>query len=330
MREYRINGIQAQVKRKVLVTGGIGFVGGRLAQSLTAGGDSEVILGSRIKHTSLSWLPNAKVIDMDLNSEQSLLSACKGIDLVVHLASMNDTECLNDPAAALQVNAVNTARLVEAAKVSGVKRIIYLSTAHVYSPNLIGRIDETTLPKGRHPYATSHRAAEDVVLAAANADMESIVIRLSNGFGVPAHPNVNAWMLLVNDLCRQAVTSKIMVMRSSGLQQRDFITLDDVTRAIDHMLNLPKIKLGDGLFNVGNGKSMRVIDMVRLIQMRCTEVLGFTPKIIRPEPTFDEKSENLHYCVEKLLSTGFNLNRKTNDEIDELLRMCKKNFTVAN
>ena len=317
------------MKRKVLITGGTGFVGGRLAQLLTASGNSEVILGSRIKHTSLSWLPNAKVVAMDFNSEQSLLFACQGMDSVVHLAAMNDTECLNDPAAALQSNAVNTARLVEAAKVSGVKRILYLSTAHIYSPNLIGRIDETTLPKGRHPYATSHRAAEDVVLAAANTDIESIVIRLSNVFGVPAHPNVNAWMLLVNDLCRQAVTSKIMVMRSSGLQQRDFITLDDVTRAIDHMLNLPKIKLGDGLFNVGNGKSMRVIDMVRLIQMRCTEVLGFTPKIIRLEPTVYEKSAKLDYCIDKLLNTGFTLNGNPDDEIDAILRMCHESFITA-
>ena len=317
------------MKRKVLITGGTGFVGGRLAQLLTAGGNSEVILGSRIKHNSLSWLPNAQVVAMDFNSEQSLQFACQGMDSIVHLAAMNDTECLNDPAAALQSNAVNTARLVEAAKVSGVKRILYLSTAHIYSPNLIGRIDETTLPKGRHPYATSHRAAEDVVLAAANNDIESIVIRLSNSFGVPAHPNVNVWMLLVNNLCRQAATSKLMVMRSSGLQQRDFITLDDATRAIEHMLNLPKIKLGDGLFNVGNGNSQRVIDIVWLIQMRCTEVLGFTPKIVRPKPMVGEQSARLDYCVEKLLSTGFTLNRKANDEIDNLLRMCHKSFITA-
>ena len=317
------------MKRKVLITGGMGFVGGRLAQLLTAKGNSELVLGSRIKHTSLSWLPKAKSIAMDFNSEQSLLFACQGIDAVVHLAAMNDNECLNDPTAALQSNVVNTARLVEAAKVSSVKRIIYLSTAHIYSPNLIGSIDETTLPKGLHPYATSHRAAEDVVLAAANNDIDSIVMRLSNSFGVPSHTNVNVWMLLVNDLCRQAVTSKLMVMRSSGLQQRDFITLDDVTRAIDHMLNLPKIKLGDGLFNLGSGNSQRVIDMVRLIQMRCTEVLGFTPKIVRPEPMVGEQSAPLDYCVEKLLSTGFNLNRKVNDEIDELLLMCHKSFKTA-
>lgn len=317
------------MKRKVLITGGLGFVGGRLAQSLCGRSDVDLILGSRQKHGPISWLPNGSVIAMDWTSEQSLLHACTGVDVLIHLAAMNDSDCLNDPAAALQVNAVNTARLVEMAKLAGVQRIIYFSTAHVYGPKLVGRIDETTLTKGRHPYATSHRAAEDVVLAA-NGSIESIVIRLSNGFGAPTHPNVNTWMLLVNDLCRQAVMSKIMVMRSSGLQKRDFITLHDVTRVIGHIMDLPKVKLGDGIFNVGNGKSMRVIDMVQLIKMRCTEVLGFTPKIVRPEPTVGEKSEHLDYCVEKLLNTGFNLNGNPNDEIDEILYMCQKSFVVDN
>ena len=325
-----MTGMLGQMKRKILITGGMGFVGGRLAQSLTSHGDTEVILGSRKKHTSLSWLSNAKVVVIDWGSEKSLISACQEVDVIVHLAAMNDAECLNDPALALQVNAVNTVRLLQVAKAMGVKRVIYFSTAHVYGPSLAGPIHEATLPKGRHPYATSHRAAEDVVLAAANTDMDTIVLRLSNGFGVPAKSDVNAWMLLTNDLCRQAVTSNNMTLRSSGLQQRDFITLHDVTRVLDHMLNLPRAKLGDGIFNVGKGTSMRVIDMVQLIQMRCTEVLGFTPKITRPEPTADEKSVKLNYCIDKLLNTDFTLNGNPDDEIDAILRMCHDSFITAN
>lgn len=76
---------------------------------------------------------------------------------------MNDAECIRDPLAASEVNGVNTARSVEAAKVSGVRRFIYISTTRVYGPRLVGRIDGSTLPIGPHPYATSHLAAEDVV-----------------------------------------------------------------------------------------------------------------------------------------------------------------------
>lgn len=310
------------MNNRVLVTGAMGFIGGRVGQALAKVANIKVILGSRKEKNNLSWLPDTPIVAMDWSSQKSLTLACDGIDTLVHLAGMNDADCLLDPTAALEINAVNTARLMQAAKTAGVRRFIYFSTAHVYSSSLVGKIDESTLTRGLHPYATSHRAAEDIVLGASNSYMDSIVIRLSNGFGVPAHRGVNAWMLLTNDLCQQAIASKSMTLRSSGLQQRDFITLHDVARVIEHMLGLPKIDLGDGIFNVGKGQSMRVIDMARLIQMRCSEMLSFTPKITRPKPTGNEEGKQLFYCIDKLLQTGFTLNGNPNDEIDGILRMC--------
>lgn len=316
---------------RILITGGMGFVGGRVAQSLVAArADYELTLGSRAAHANPSWLPSAQVVAMDWRSPQSLTSACDGIDTLVHLAGMNDADCLYDPVAALEVNAVNTARLMQAAKLAGVRRVIYFSTAHVYSSSLVGDIDEFTLPKGHHPYATSHRAAEDAVLAAANTNMGSVVLRLSNSFGVPAHSAVNTWMLLMNDLCRQAVTLRSMTLRSRGLQRRDFITLQDVSRVVAHMIELPNAQIGDGLFNVGSGKSERVIDMVRLVQSRCAEVLGYSPAIIRPEPTEGDKSVNFNYRIDKLLSTGFSLCGNAVLEIDQTLRMCNDSFVSVN
>jgi len=317
------------MKHRILVTGGMGFVGGRVAQALATNADVTLTLGSRTVQANPCWLPSSKVVAMDWRSLQSLTLACDGIDTLVHLAGMNDADCLHDSVAALEVNAVNTARLMQAAKVAGVKRVIYLSTIHVYGPNLAGQIDESTLPKGRHPYATSHRAAEDVVLAAANANMGSIVLRLSNCFGVPAHSAVRAWMLLMNDLCRQAVTLRSMTLRSTGLQCRDFITLQDVSRAVVHMIDLPNNQIGDGLFNVGSGKSLRVIDMVELIQTRCSKVLGFAPGIVRPQPVASDENLMLDYKIDKLLSTGFNLSSNPVFEIDETLRMCNKSFMAG-
>ena len=316
------------MKRKILITGGFGYVGGRVAQMLAKRKDVQIFLGSRNEQSSPGWLTDASVIQMDWLSQHSLIQSCKDIDTVVHLAAMNDGECLRDPVAALEVNAVNTARLVEAAKTSSVQRFIYVSTAHVYGSKLVGLIDETTLPKGPHPYATSHRAAEDIVLAS-NTHFIGIVLRLSNGFGVPADPNVNAWMLLTNDLCKQAVTLRSMTLRSYGLQQRDFVTLDDVARVVDHMLELPKSKAGDGLFNVGSSYSMRVIDMVELIQSRCTKLFNFTPEIIRPKKDDNEMNLDLDYRIDKLLNTNFTLKGDMSSEIDALLLMCKKNFNQA-
>ena len=76
---------------------------------------------------------------------------------------MNAQNCVTDPVAALEVNAVATARLLQAAIRQGAKRFIYLSTAHVYGSSLSGVITEETCPASLCPYAASHRAGEDVV-----------------------------------------------------------------------------------------------------------------------------------------------------------------------
>lgn len=312
-------------RRKILITGGMGYVGGRVAQMLVARGDLDIVLGSRREHLPPTWLPGVRVVRMHWNNPENLLSVCDGIDTVLHLAAMNDGQCARDPVAALEINGVNSVRLVEAAKNCNVGRFIYLSTAHIYGSPLAGRIDETTLPCSRHPYASSHRAAEDVVLAA-RSQLTSIVLRLSNGFGVPAHADVNCWMLLANDLCRQAVTDHRLVLRSSGLQQRNFVTLYDVARGISHMLDLPSSAIADGLFNFGGGCSLRIVEIAEIVQARCTRVLGFTPEIKCPEPLPGEVGGELEYCIGKLLATGFNPSDNFDEEIDATLRFCHQFF----
>lgn len=314
-------------KRKVLITGGTGYVGARVAQELSTRADLDIVLGSRKAQRAPTWLPNAAVIAMDWCSSSSLSDACQGVDVVLHLAAMNEIDCARDPVAALEANGVYSVRLLEAAKAGRITRFIYLSTAHVYGAPLAGRIDEAMLPRPRHPYATSHRAAEDAVLAAHDdGKLTGLVLRLSNGFGAPAHPDVNRWTLLVNDLCRQAVTERRLTLRSAGFQRRDFVTLQDVGRVFSHVLDLSNEQVGDGIFNVGGAWAPRIIDMVEAIQARCTVVLGFTPDIIRPEPTASEVTLPLDFRIDKLLATGFELLGNNTEEIDATLSLCRDAF----
>jgi hypothetical protein len=90
------------------------------------------------------------------------------------------------------------------------------------------------------------------------------------------------------------------------------------------MITLPTNKIGDGLFNVGSGKSLRVIDMVELIQLRFTELMGYVPEIMCPQPALNERSSNLDYRINKLLNTGFTLRGNPVLEIDQTLRMCSQ------
>jgi UDP-glucose 4-epimerase len=313
------------MKKTILITGGFGFLGGRLSQYLSD--DYNIILGTRSNQADPYWLPQVEVVQTQWDSPSSLEKSCKGVDSIVHFAGVNAQDCTADPALALEHNAVATARLLQAAVRQGVSRFVYFSTAHVYGSPLSGVITEETCPANLHSYAASHRAGEDVVRAAhQRGEIEGIVVRLSNAFGAPAHQNVNCWMLLVNDLCRQAVVNRSLVMTSSGKQRRDFVTLFDVVRAISHLLHLPKEQLEDGVFNVGGNWAPCVIDMARLIQSRCSDVLDFVPEIIRPEPSSCESAFDLEYRIDKLLSTGFSLTGCVDDEVDTTLLLCQDVF----
>jgi UDP-glucose 4-epimerase len=311
---------------RILVTGGQGFIGGRLAQYLVLAGH-QIDLGSRTVASSPSWAPQVSVVQMDWLDRRSLEHVCTGVDVVIHAAGMNAQDCSADPVAALDFNGLATARLAASANSAGVGRFIYLSTAHVYSSPLVGAITEDTCPRNVHSYASSHLAGENAVLAHNhNGSMTGIVLRLSNALGAPVHRDVNCWMLLVNDLCRQAVTSRSLVLRTAGLQRRDFVTLTDVSRAISHVIDLNNERIGNAIFNVGGAWAPSVLEMAKIIQTRCSVILGYTPNIACPDPIDAEVTVDLEYKIAGLLSSGYSLTGQSIAEIDSLLIFCSENF----
>ena len=225
------------------------------------------------------------------------------------------------------MNGLGTLKLLQAAQRAGVERFIYLSTAHVYGAPLAGTITERSVPRPTHPYAITHRVAEDFVLAAhAQRALTGIVLRMSNSFGAPAHAGIDRWELIVNDLCRQAVAQKRLVLRSSGLQRRDFITLGDAGRAVDHVLHQPAAACGDGLFNLGGECTQSALELAERIAERCAITLGFQPAIQRPQPAANEIGNTLDYRIDKLKQTGFAPRGGMDAEIDATLRLCQETF----
>lgn len=314
---------------RILITGGFGFVGGRIAQHLQQVGH-QIVLASRNTCGPPDWLPQAEVVKAEWNDSVALQQICNGVDVVIHAAGMNAQDCLSNPIAALEFNGLATARLVASASRTDVKRFIYLSTAHVYASPLIGAISEETCPRNLHPYATSHLAGEDAVLSASQRwPIEGIVLRLTNAYGAPTHKEVNCWMLLVNDLCKQAVQSGKMVLRSSGQQQRDFIPLEDVVSAVRHLLDLPAEQCGDGLFNLGGGASLSVLEMTQRIAARCQATLGFSPEIVRPESAMADQAIPLRYDCEKIYRSGFRLKNTMEQELDNTLVLCSQAWSQS-
>ena len=115
---------------KILVTGGFGYLGGRVAQSLVAQG-YKVVLGSRREQSVPDWLSESEVVRIDWDNQSSLKNVCKNINVVIHTAGMNAHDCALDPVGAIEFNGVATAKLVQATVAVGVKKFIYLSICSI-------------------------------------------------------------------------------------------------------------------------------------------------------------------------------------------------------
>lgn len=308
----------------ILVTGGLGYLGGRIAAHLAGSGHTVTATSRRAATRSPAWLPHMRVLDPDWDDAQALSGACAGVDCIVHLAAMNEVYSARDPVGALRANGVASLQLLQAAQAAGVKRFIYFSTAHVYGSPLVGRITETTLARPQHPYAITHRVTEDFVLGAHDTGrIEGVVLRLSNGFGAPMSADVDRWTLLVNDLCRQAVTSGEMKLQSAGTQLRDFITLEDVARGVGHLVALERASLSDGLFNLGD-RSASILEMAQRVANRAQILLGREVPIHRPEA--GAPGAPLDYVSDKIRGTGFSPASRFDEEIDATLQLCMRAF----
>jgi len=307
----------------ILITGGFGYLGGRIAQSLYSQGH-DIILGSRKIRSSPEWLQTAKVVKIKWDSLESLKEILKDVDIVIHAAGINAQDCASRPVEAIKFNGVATARLVKASKDSGVTKFIYLSTAHVYNSPLIGKITEESCCTNKHPYATSHIAGEDSVLFYPNAENKllGIVLRVSNSIGAPTHKNANCWMLAVNDLCRQVVVDKKMVLRSDKLIERDYLPITSVCAAVSFAA--VQGPLFSGVFNLSSGATYSLRALTNLIAERAIEVLGFCPAIQFGLNSASDSGdlEQLEISNNKLKESGFLIETDLAEEIDRLLLDC--------
>ena len=311
----------------VLITGGSGYLGGRIAEYLRKSGYSVRIGTSRDKIEPDEFHSSYEIVKLNLLDSKSLEAACTNVSIVIHLAAMNAQLCAQEPKKASQINIDGTSNLINAAIKENVDKFIYFSTAHVYGSPLEGNIIEDIQPSPQHPYASTHYFAEEyVVNAAENKLIDGVVLRLSNAIGTPLHKNVNCWMLVSNDLCRQVITKKIMTIRSNAFLERDFISISEVCRVVENINN--NLSLKNGIFNLSSGSSLTLMNLAKLISKRSIEILKFSPiiKLTSNENTSPIKEKSLYISNNKLEQSGIKINQEISYEIDNLLINCKNWF----
>ena len=311
---------------KILVTGGFGYLGARIAEFLVEQGCYVVVATRNSNLQPANDKRYSKIVQISWNEQEKIDDICKDIDIVIHTAGMNAVKCIADPTSAIEVNSVYTSRLVQSSIKTGVKRFLYISTVHVYSDSLCGVISEDTCPVNLHPYAYSHKVAEDIVsFAHKKGLLDCVVIRLSNGFGAPVHSNTNCWELLVNDLCMQSVRDEKLVLHSDGMQSRNFIPISEICNIIYHLLCKKPLdnKIGHkNPINVGGENSYRILEMAKLIQEQSFFLFGYRPSISKVDNINNNNQLMLDYKLDRLLSLDYIFQYSIEKEIEILLKYC--------
>ena len=315
----------------VLLVGGFGYLGGRLATGLRARGHEVVVAGRRVR--AEGWL-GFRVETVDVLAEPEALAAVvrkTGTQAIVDLAALDENEAIVDPDMALRVSGEGVRRLLSAARLADDPRLVFMSTFHVYGARVPASIDEDTATKASHPYATAHLAGEGYCRESNRVGgPQAVVLRMSNGYGCPADLAVDRWTLAHNDFCRQAVETGKITLTSSGVQRRDFVWMDDVAQAVDLVLRAPSSgsapgsDLGEAVFNVGGGRTVSIFELATVVAARAEKLLGCPVTVERPsQGGAGDAGQDFHFSIDRLRALGYAPSDRLTEETDALLQALK-------
>ncbi len=306
---------------KALITGAAGYVGGRLVQTLTGAG-WEVHALARESSARLQ-VPQTVCDLTDPGATDLLARACEGADTVVHLAGENEYLAAREPAAALAGTFLATERVSEACAAAGVRRLVYMSTVHVYGARMTpgATLTEDMRVEPRSAYAISRLASEHVAAALAGEAYELVVLRLSNSVGAPDAACVDRWSLVANDLCRQGALTGTLTLLSPGTQWRDFVPLSAVCSAIADACRPLDPPLPPGTYNLGSGIPRTVRALAEMIQDAFEWETGARPPLRAPAAEADPPGP-YHVAVDRALAGGLRLGTPLQDAVTETVRFC--------
>lgn len=179
---------------------------------------------------------------------------------IIHTASINDIKS-NSKINSINISLNITKKIFSKLNLKNVKKVIYLSTAQVYGHNLINTVSEKTKTKPANKYGLSRLANEQYLFKLSKKyNFKLLVLRISNVVGETELFDKNILRLLPNDIKNQAKNDNIVSLRSSGLQYRNFISLNSTAKIIIKLLS-EKTKNFD-IFNLG-GVNTKVIFFVK-------------------------------------------------------------------
>jgi UDP-glucose 4-epimerase len=254
------------VSRKVLVTGGAGFIGSNLVRGLLERGDAVRVLdnfstGNRANLVGL----DVEVVEGELRSYERVHNAVRGVELVFHLGALGSVpRSVQDPLTSGAVNVEGTLNVLLAARDEGVRRVVYSSSSSVYGSS--GDLPRTEgMPADPiSPYGVAKLAAERYCVSFSRVyeSFETVVLRYFNVFG-PGQSPLSQYAAVVPLFITAIAADKPITIEGDGEQSRDFTYVSNVVDATVRAADAERVS--GRIFNVAAGSPATVNQVAELI-----------------------------------------------------------------
>lgn len=246
--------------RKILVTGSSGTIGTRLCQRLLE--NDYDFIGVDWKKNKWDKEIEKRTIHLDLRNKKLLFKKIpKNVDLIIHLAANARVyDLVLNPNLALD-NIITTFNILEFARASNIKKIIFASSREIYSnsPKIIHKEDDVRINFIESPYSASKLSGEALIRAYNKCyGINFVIIRFSNVYGMYDDSNrvIPLFIKLANQNKNLVIYGKDKLL--------DFTYIDDAVNGI--LLSIKKFeKAKNNVFNIASGKGTKILDVAKLI-----------------------------------------------------------------
>jgi UDP-glucose 4-epimerase len=247
--------------RRVLVTGGAGFVGATLVRRLVGSGHQVRVLDNYTTGDAAHLAGvDCEQVTGDIRDTGALDTALRGMQAVVHLAAAGSVVLsVTDPVTNFEVNVVGTFRVLDAARRAGAERVVLASTGGALIGDATPPVSEESLPRPISPYGASKLAGEGYAHAFAKAyGLPTVALRFANVYGPWSERKKGAMTLFF----RALHAGEPLVIYGDGTSSRDYTHVDDISAALQ--LALEGDAPGGTVLHIASGVETTVAELAEL------------------------------------------------------------------
>ena len=260
---------------KSLVTGGAGFIGSNLVETLLGIGHTVVCVDNESSdaHDKPYWNSNTINIRGDIRDQTLMSSAMKDVDYVFHLAAEARIQpAIENPINAVSVNDLGTATILQCARENQVKKFMFSSTSAAYGRNDSPNV-ETQSPDPLNPYSVTKLNGENLCRMYTELfGLPTVIFRYFNVYG-PRQPVRGQYAPVLGIFKRQKDAGEPLTIVGDGNQRRDFVHVEDVARAnVMAALADPGEDAYGEVYNIGTGKNYSVNEIAEMFMHEKTYI----------------------------------------------------------